>query len=244
MADHHHTIFQAIRKHLWDYCKPSSYKVNYRFATVNQLSHIENEYDLILLDRDCTLHGYHAKERVLDFDFVLQKIKGKSEIVSNSSFDEMKRIRDVFGFMIPVNKLVRLSGVPHPCLLRFENGDLKIASYDEEEKRFTADLTGKLNNGDKLLEDITYNFKKPDPMIVKAVIGYNRLIGAIPKEEPRVLMVGDRYLTDIVCGNLAGVQTAIVDPVEPHTEKLGLIAGRYLVDMPVGGLMSRLAKLL
>lgn len=243
MADHNETVIQAIKGHLLDYMKPSSYKVDYRIGTVCELSFLEHNYDLIILDRDCTLHGYHAKERVRDFDYVLQKIKKKSEIVSNSSYDEMKRIRDVFGFMLPVSKLVRFTGIASPCLLRFTGGELNIASYDTETGNFT-DITNNLSDGDRLLEKIAFNYKKPNPIIVKAVIDYNKFIGSVPKEKARVLMVGDRYLTDIVCANLAGIDTAIVDPVEPHTEKLSLMLGRWLVDVPVGGLMSRINKLL
>ena len=53
-------------------------------------------------------------------------------------------------------------------------------------------------------------------------------------------MVGDWYLTDIVAGNLAGIETARVRPYKPLTDKLDLIATRYLLDSPLGNVMSRI----
>ena len=55
-------------------------------------------------------------------------------------------------------------------------------------------------------------------------------------------MVGDRYLTDIVAGNLAGTDTALVQPYEPMSDKFGLVLTRYLLDVPIGGIMSRLHR--
>ncbi|MBW2987510.1 HAD hydrolase-like protein [Candidatus Woesearchaeota archaeon] len=240
MGDHAETVGQAVRKHFFDYFKPSSYKVDYRLKTVAQLSHIENDFDLIFLDRDCTLHGYHAKQRIPDFEPALQQIKKKSEIVSNSSFDEMLCIVDVFGDLFPVNKLVQFASIASPCLLRFADGNLGVYSYNTETGEFT-DLTKNFSQGDRLLEKIIYDFRKPDPTAVQAAIDYNKFTGAIPKEKERILMVGDRYLTDVVCGNLAGISTALVEPVDHASEKVSLILGRWLVDVPVGGLMSRLA---
>ncbi|MBD3259544.1 HAD hydrolase-like protein [Candidatus Woesearchaeota archaeon] len=241
MSDHHKTVVQAVKKHWKDYFKPSSYKVDYRLKSVAQLSFLEENYNLIILDRDCTLHGYHAKHRIPDFEPALQRIKKKSEIVSNSSFEEMLRIRDVFGDLFPVNKLVFFASIASPCLLRFADGKLNVLSYNMETREFT-DLTRNLSQKDKLLEKIVYNFRKPNPSAVRAVIDYNKFIGAIPKEKGRFLMVGDRYLTDIVCGNLAGITTALVEPVGHTSEKISLMLGRWLIDVPVGGLMSRLAR--
>lgn len=58
-------------------------------------------------------------------------------------------------------------------------------------------------------------------------------------------MIGDRYLTDIVAGNLARpafatVDTAKVRPHRPFTDKPDLIITRYLLDAPIGAVMSRL----
>jgi hypothetical protein len=242
MSDHHDTVKQAVKNHLLEYFRPRSYRVNYRLKSVGQLSFIEEHYDLILLDRDCTLHGYHAQKRLPDFELALQGIKNKCEIISNSSFDEFCRIRDVFGDLFPVSKLVRFAYSEHPHLLRFVDGKLTVIRKDTKE-RALEDRSCQLCDGDRLLDRIVYDYRKPDPQIIFTVIAANMNEQKV-KEFSRVLMVGDRYLTDIVAGNLAGVHTCIVDAVDPHTETIPLLLGRLLVDIPVGAVMSRLAKML
>ncbi|MBW3018468.1 HAD hydrolase-like protein [Candidatus Woesearchaeota archaeon] len=242
MSDHRKTVKQAVRKHLLEYFKPSSYRVTYRLKSIGQLSFIERDYDLILFDRDCTLHGYHAQKRLADFEPVLQQLKSKGEIVSNSSFDEFCRIRDVFGDLFPISKLVRFEYSEHPHLLRFVNGKLTVIRRDSKE-RTLEDRSSQLCDGDRLLDKIVYDYRKPDPQIIFTVIAANINEQRV-KEFSKVLMVGDRYLTDVVAGNLAGVHTALVDAVEQHTETIPLLLGRLLVDIPVGAVMSRIAKML
>lgn len=86
---------------------------------------------------------------------------------------------------------------------------------------------------------ITYNYRKPNPKIIDAVIAANQRFGNLSYYNPKVLMVGDRYFTDIMCGNLAGVDTARVKPYKPLSDKPDLIAMRA-IDSAVGNLMSRL----
>ena len=46
----------------------------------------------------------------------LKEIAHKSELVSNSSYDEVRRIRDIFGELIPISKLVKLNKNDSPYL--------------------------------------------------------------------------------------------------------------------------------
>jgi predicted HAD superfamily phosphohydrolase YqeG len=78
-------------------------------------------------------------------------------------------------------------------------------------------------------------------------VAVNKQEGRIPRVNPRVLMVGDRYLTDIVAGNLAGIETARVIPYKPFSEDselfedIGLKFSTYF-DSAIGAVMSRLAR--
>ncbi len=197
MSDHHQTAKQALKDNFRDYFKPSSYHVNFRLHDIRDLQNF-SLFDLYILDRDCTLQGYHAKTRVPEFEKTLKAIGQKSELVSNSSYDEFLRIRDIFGDIMPVSKLVKLYGTGSPYLLRFTDGKLSIFLID---RPVITDGTSILLQGDKLLGKIEYNYKKPNPKIIEAVININKVKERVPKN-PRILMVGDRYLTDIVAGNL------------------------------------------
>ena len=56
-----------------------------------------------------------------------------------------------------------------PYLLRFEDGNLKIYQFDVE-KEIMSDVTSSYAQSDKLLDVISYEFKKPDPLIITAII--------------------------------------------------------------------------
>lgn len=235
MQDHHQTAKQAVKDNLKDYFKSTSYHVNHRLGDVNDLLFLN--YDLFILDRDCTLQGYHAKKRVPEFEDTLKIIGSKSELVSNSSYNELLKIRDIYGDIMPVSKLVKFTGEQYPYLLRFTDGKLTVLRMSS--LGGYSDVTSLMAQGDKLLIEPSYNFKKPNPEIIRAVIEANTFEKRVSKN-PKVLMVGDRYLTDIVAGNLAGVDTARVKPYKPFSDKPDLIAVRYLIDSPIGNIMSRL----
>ncbi len=238
MKDHHATALQGAKGHLGDYLTPINYDTLYRLGTINDLWVIRNNYDLHILDADCTLQECHGNRRVQDFERVLNAIARRSEIASNSSFDRMRELRDVFGDIMPISKLVHLKHSHRPILLRFEKGLLH--AYDIIGSK-AFDVTGIVTAGDTLVCPITHHYKKPDPEIIHSIITVNKELGRIP-EKPSVVMVGDRYLTDIVAGNLAGVDTALVKPFMPLSDSWDLILMRYLVDKPFGGFMNWLAR--
>lgn len=230
-------LFRSV-KHLGRF-RPRNFKVNYRLRDVNGLRELVDKYDLFPLDRDCTLQEYHGKREVPEFEETLEAIKGKSEIISNSSFRTFLGIRDVYQDL-PVNKLVRFSGFGCPHLLRIEDGELRIFSYVVPSGTF-SDATEELKGpNDSLVHEIEHPYDKPDPLVVRAVIDYNVFNGRVGPD-PRTLMVGDAYLTDIVAGNLAGANTARVKPYKPFSNPWWLIAMRG-IDSVVGTGMSRIAK--
>ena len=233
MIYHVNTLLRALRHNLGDFKNPDNFKVTHRLSSVNDLGDFVDDYDLFLLDRDCTLQHYHGTERVLEFEETLQRISPKSEIISNSSFETFLGIRDVYGELFPINKLVRFSGFGSPHLLRILDGELLVynSGFVDETSVFKG-------VGDSLLFDIEHDYDKPDPSVVNTVIGLNKEEGNI-FENPRVLMVGDKYLTDIMAGNLAGVDTARVKPYKPLSDKFYLMLVRYFLDSPIGTIMSK-----
>jgi len=234
MSDHHQTAKQALKENFGSYFKRDSYKVTHRLKDVNGLAGLD--YDLFILDRDCTIQEYHGKKRVPEFEETLKLIGPKAELVSNSSYNELLRIRDLYGDLMPVSKLVKFTEHQDPYLLRFIDGKLNILSMSW--LGGYSDVTPLFSQDDTLFLDPSYNFKKPNPEIINEVVAANIFEKRIP-ENPKVLMVGDRYLTDIVCGNLAGVDTARVKPYKPLSDKPDLIAMR-VIDSTVGNIMSRL----
>jgi len=242
MQDHHQTAKQALKEHKADYKKPSSFKVTHRLDSVNDLAKLKDDYDLFIHDRDCYLTGYHAPEREPIFEDVLQEIAPKSELVSNSNYNEFLKIGEIFSDLFPVSKAVKFTESGDTSyLLRIVDNELHILRYNSDTNEFIDETSILKGNNEKLLDDISYNYKKPDPHILDLVINQNIQEGRIP-EDPRVLMGGDRYLTDIVAGNLAGVDTALATPFKPFSDKLVLIAVRYLYDLPKGNRMSKLAE--
>ena len=240
MQDHHQTAVQSMR-YLGDYLRPSSYRVTHRLKDVRDLRKLVEQYDLFILDRDCSLQEYHGSQRVPEFENVLRYIAPASELVSNSSFKEFLKIGELYGNLFPVSKLVRFAGEgSSPFLLRFANGELSVIVYDLHEG-LLADVTSRFKGpNNTLLDEISYNYRKPNPLIINAVVDFNAAERRIPAKKLKVLMVGDRFLTDIVAGNLAGVDTARVKPYRPFSDKPDLLALRYLVDSPLGFIMSRL----
>ena len=208
---------------------------------VNGLANLNDQYDLFILDRDGTLQEYHGSQRVTEFENVLKYIAPASELVSNSSFREFLKIGRIYSNLFPVSKLVRFSGGGEsPYLLRIRKQELNILRYEQETHSLTDETSRFKGEDNALLDEIVYNDKKPNPLIIHAVIDANIQDERIP-ENPKTLMVGDRYLTDIVAGNLAGVDTAMVRPYLPLFDTLSLILTRYLLDLPIGFVMSRMA---
>jgi hypothetical protein len=234
MPDYLNTVSQS-RRFFREYFRPDSQRVTHRLHSINELGKLSDRYDLFILDRDGTLHEYHSKGRVPEFEDTIKLIGPKSELVSNSSYEEMLRIRDVFKNDMPISKLVKFEESIYPHLLRFENGKLNVYQFDAEHDKVTE--AKYINTEDKLHYHIVSTFKKPDPLVIKAVIAVNRTKGRIDNNS-KVLMVGDRYLTDIVCGNLAGTDTALVDAYKPFSDPLALIFARYALDYPIGKIMN------
>ncbi len=243
MADYIQTFKQALSRNLGDLLRPSSYMVTHRLDSVNDLPELMGEYDLFFLDRDCTLQEYHGDSIPEEFAEAIQTIAPMSEIISNSSFDEFLRLGGIFSSIMPVNKLVLLKshigGMPN--LLRIEDNVLKLFCYSPSEGTFTDESRAYGNLEHALGNHITYNFKKPDPLVLHALLDYHGRSRDTVTSIPKALMVGDRYMTDIACGNLAGIDTAKVKPYMPGSDPFGLKIGRYFLDTPVGAIMSRIA---
>tara|TARA_Y100000034_G_C6827191_1_gene373050 strand:+ start:145 stop:876 length:732 start_codon:yes stop_codon:yes gene_type:complete len=230
-------LFKSVKNGKTYYRDPKNFEVTHRLDDVNDLRDLADEYDLILLDRDCTLQHYHGTERVPEFEETLQKIAYKSEIISNSSFGTFLGIGDIYGFLFPANKLVRLSRLKYDHLLRVDDEGLRVFSYLPGLRMFYEDTCGVMIPDGSLRLEIEHNYDKPDPLVVTATIDWNIFNGKV-SSDPKVLMVGDKYLTDIVAGNLAGVHTARVKPYKPTSDPLHLWPIR-LIDSSVGTIMSR-----
>ena len=87
---------------------------------------------------------------------------------------------------------------------------------------------------------IIQNLKKPNPLVLEAVIAVNQHLEHIPPRNQRVLMVGDAYWTDIVGGNLAGVDTALVNPYQFLSQPPDVVMMRSF-DKVIGEVMSKLS---
>jgi len=246
MADHHHTAKQGFKNHREDYKEPENFHVDHHIDDINGLNSIQAKYDLIILDRDCTIQKYHGNKRVAEFERTLKNIAYKSEIASNSSFEELLNIRDVFNDIIPVSSLVKFKSSDDPHLLRFNNGHLSvyqfIYGFDSHNgsgiNRRIIDKTSEYAQGDVLLDEVVERIKKPSPIIIHSIISYNTEFARV-SGLPKVLMVGDRYLTDMVAGNLAGIDTCLVKPYKPMSDKMDLILFRYFYDLPKGRKMEK-----
>jgi hypothetical protein len=135
-----------------------------------------------------------------------------------------------------VSKLVRFhDGGEKPFLLRF-SPELKVYRYEPDG---FVDVTMACDLEDVCGPKISYNYKKPEPITVEAVVDFNRQIGKIP-DGGKILGVDDRWLTGIIAANLAKIEAAKVKPYSPFSDKIDLIAMRYLVDSPMGWLMQHL----
>lgn len=229
-------LFKSIRQG-GIFLGPGNFEVTHRLDDINGLGGLVDDYDLILLDRDCTLQPYHGTERVPEFEEILRKIAPMAEIVSNSSFRTFLGIKDVFGDLIPASKLVRLSGFKYDHLLRVNQEGLKIFGYSPHSRNFGHGEDGVRSWDNVFYFGIEHDYDKPDPLALRAVIDWNVSHGRVCPN-PRVLMVGDAYLTDIVAGNLAGVDTARVKPHKPISNPWYLILMRSF-DSAVGTFMSR-----
>ena len=138
MNDYYQSLIQALQ-FLPEYAHPSSYRVTHRLETVNELLNFQEAYNLFLLDRDCTLQGYHQCDRVPEFEDTLRGIATKAEIVSNSSFDEFQRIGDIFGDVLPVSKVVQLAATNpiNVYVLRLAQNGLSVLSYNPLKREVT-----------------------------------------------------------------------------------------------------------
>ena len=67
----------------------------------------------------------------------------------------------------------------------------------------------------------------------------NQELDRIPQKDAKILMVGDAYLTDIVGGNLAGVDTALVNPYHFFSQPLDLLIARSM-DRIIGTVMTKI----
>ena len=126
-----------------------------------------------------------------------------------------------------------------PQVLRLDDNQLQIWHYDPVTRR--AREVKQNHHEAAIHQRIATSLKKPDPMVLEAVIAVNKRLQRI-KEDDKIIMIGDRYQTDIACGNLAGIDTALVKPYRPLSDKLSLILARYLMDAPIGAMMSKLAE--
>jgi len=227
-------LFKALRGGKV-YLRPRNFRVTHRLDDVNGLMFLRRQYDLFLLDRDCTLQEYHGKERVRKFETTLQMIRDMSEIISNSSFETFMRIREIYRDF-PVNKLVTFLGSGDLSLLRVEDGKLSVFNYNLEQHTFADETSTFVGPNESLAFPIDYSYDKPNPAVIDAVVRFNIERGKIPID-PKALMVGDAYLTDIVAGNRAGIDTARVKPYEPGSNPFGLRLVRR-VDSLFGAVMS------
>ena len=224
----------------------AQYHVDFRLKDLNGLAAIANDFDLIGLDRDGTTSVFHGSKpdgRIIE---TLLAIAPKAEKISNSSFDGLKRIRDIYGALMPVSKMVGFGILKEPHLLRFNRGGgLRVLKYLPTQGIF-YDCTEQLVSGDRLLEKITSQYQKPNPLVLLAVVALAKQEKRIPEKNPRVLYVGDKYSTDVRCANQAGVEAARVPTMGQFSDlrewRIDYVAARLLFDLPFGGFMSWLAS--
>ena len=239
------TIMNAVRavtRQGPDYFKRSSYHVDHRFASANDLLSVEQDYDLLVLDRDCAIERHHGGRIEPQFQSTLERIAGKSVILSNSSFGEFCRIGDIYTDM-HVSKLVDLrgrDGETYTSLLDIFKRELSVIDADTFAiyEQYALDKFDK----DAFAARITAEYTKPDPRPLNATIQLQKFLRH--KALGKVLMFGDRYFTDIMCGNLAGTDTAIVKPYKPFSEikRPHLLLFMRPLEMTYGELMSRSAR--
>ena len=244
-------------KELFDY---RNYHVDYRLDDIMELEGIAKDFDLIVLDRDGTTGGYHASQPDGRFVKILEKIKGKSEMVSNSSYDTMIKINEIYGDLMPVAKLVRV-GIfasidddepDDECDILFRFVDKSLRAYEVLDNRLmdcTDEFcTKNVPRGFSLgYFGTKHQYKKPDPRVLEAVVDLAKQEERIPKDNPRVLMVGDKYCMDVACGNRAGFKTAKVKTQGQLSDlkegRVDYILGRVLFDTPFGWMMSKIAEM-
>lgn len=235
--DHFKTVLELLQIPLGDLTAPKNFVPDQKLNSVNDLADLIADFDLFLLDRDCTLQSYHGTRRPPEFENTLRMIASKSEIVSNSSYDELRRIRDMYGDLMPISKLVKFESDPAELyVLRFMDGNLHVLRWEKSGE--FCDVTSHYSGPNEKIPKISCDYRKPQPIVIQSVVNMNRFFKRVPPD-PRVAMVGDKYLTDVLCGRLAGVFTLKVMPYEPSSEPLSLRLGRR-VDAAVGALMRQM----
>ncbi|MBI5391238.1 HAD hydrolase-like protein [Candidatus Woesearchaeota archaeon] len=241
MADFNHTFKQALNGGVRRFFTPQNYRVTHHLEDVRSLEPLVAEYDLIILDRDCTLQPYHGRQRVADFEPILEKIAEKAAIVSNSDFEEFKRIGQLYGHLFPIHKLIGISEEPESTfLLNYQNGEISLWYYNPPQ-HMLHDATPEFLEGNQFKEGvtITHHYKKPDPLPLRAVRDLRIHRKKISPINPKILMVGDSYWTDIMAGNLAGFDTARVVPYMPASQPFVLRFLKTPLDSVAGYVMHR-----
>lgn len=76
--------------------------------------------------------------------------------------------------------------------------------------------------------EVISHARKPD---IKVLLGYLTKIGKTPKD---AVMIGDRPLTDVLCGKKAGVTTILVDSVTKDSESKIVRFARWLERLTIG----------
>ena len=106
---------------------------------------------------------------------------------------------------------------------------------DELQKDFTVMVLSnntKQSYIDKVREvsdfEVISHARKPD---TKVLLGYLTKIGKTPKD---AVMIGDRPLTDVLCGKKAGVTTILVDSVTKDSESKIVRFARWLERLTIG----------
>ncbi len=154
----------------------------------------------LIWDVDGTLTAHHAAELDPDIHASFEILRARSDlrhaIVSNCPIPRFRELGDIFSDM--------------PVLLGFETAEgpaYRILEAGEE--KFEGPGRERLAAGERDMRPL----RKPSGALVLAALRAMGLEGA----PEAVLMVGDQYFTDIASANLAGVRSAKVPTLRPHS---------------------------
>lgn len=232
------TTISALSNHATSYFNPQNYRTTHQLRDIRDLTEIAERYDIIFLDRDCTTTDYHGHVP-REFSPTLKRLAPKIEVTSNSSlrqFDFMGT--EVFRNWFSVSKVLQFSQTGEaPYLLRYNQGKLEVHWFDPKTKKVedaTNCLVENRNLKDKIVNPSRYN--KPDPTVLEAIIALGQKQDPT-LTSPRALIVDDRFLTGIIAGNLAGIDTAIVSPYQGGSQPPHLQATSF-IDILTGKAMQ------